>query len=131
MYQPLVLSIIICLIGLAVAPAVSDDTPDFEKAFITCLPKFPSVDLDVFNNFCEPSFKTSNNDTKCLIKCVGEETGHSSTDGKLIISKFLNDSLALAELAKFDAGVANCTSLVKADACDTAYEQWNCYCALE
>lgn len=120
MYQPLLL--LFCLIGSSLAGG-----PEFEKAYKTCAPKFPTVDSHVMDEFCDPSFQASDKDTKCLMKCVGEETGFSSADGKLRVDKFMNYS-SPEDATILAPELTNCSALVKPDACDTAYDQWKCFC---
>lgn len=121
----------VLLVMLPIASTFADG-PGFQQAFIMCGGQYPSVDLNVFNDFCEPSFKTSDNSTKCLIKCVGEQTGFSGADGKINQTMFMNvtSSLPPIDPATLNAGVAKCSSLATTDTCDTAYQQWNCYCGL-
>lgn len=121
MNQPLLL--LFCLIGSSLAVDF-----DLEKVYKTCGSKFPTVDPLVMQEFCEPSFQTSDKNAKCLIKCFGEETGFSSADGKLVsVDNFLNQT-SPEVAAKLDPEITKCTAMVKPDSCETAYEQWKCFC---
>lgn len=113
MYQ--LLFLVICLIGSSLA---DDDVPDIKKALKTCAPKYPSVVKLDFDDFCEPSVQTSDKDTKCLIKCIGDATGY--------MTKFKG-----SEAPSVEAALTKCFALVKPDACDTAYDQWKCICEAE
>lgn len=104
------------------------DGPDMEKAYKTCAPKFPTVDSKVLDQFCEPSFQASDKETKCLMKCIGEETGFATADGKIILSKFKSAAPTTVDPVKLDTALTNCSSVIKPDACDTAYDQWKCLC---
>lgn len=117
---------VICLIGSSLA-----DGPEIEKAYKTCAPNFPSVDSQVLDKFCEASYQTTDKDTKCLMKCVGEGTGYATADGKIIVSKFKASASPLVDQAKLEAALTKCFEMVKPDPCDTAYDQWKCLCAVD
>lgn len=119
MYQLLPL---FCFIGLSLA-----EGPEFEKAYKACAPKFPTVDSKVLDHFCEPSFQPSDKNTKCFMKCVGEETGFASADGQLRVDKFLNYS-SPEDAVKVGPELIKCSDMIKPDPCDTAFDQWKCFC---
>lgn len=114
-----------CLVGSSLA----GEGPEFEAALKKCAPSFPSVDKNMMDKFCDPDFETKDKDSKCLVKCLGQETGFSTADGKLIVDKFLTSSTKEAA-AVLEPELKKCAAMDKSEACETAYEQWRCFCAV-
>lgn len=127
MFHPLLL-LVICLIGSSLA----DDSEVLWKAFDKCSSKFPSIDVKILGDMFKGSShnQTIGKDIKCLVKCVGEESGFGSAEGKIIAIKFKTSLSAEPDQAKVDAAIAKCASLVKSDACDTAFDQFKCVCEM-
>lgn len=117
---------VLCVIGSSLTAS-----PKIDSALKTCVPKFPTADPDFINNLCDASYQISNKDTKCLLKCVGEEIGLLSADGTTIVSFVKNTAPSFIDQAKLDVALAKCTAMVKSDACDTAYDQWKCNCDIK
>lgn len=99
---------------------------DFDGAIAKCHPKFPSVELGTVEAICKSS--TSDPEVKCMIKCVGEEAGVVSADGKIIESKMNIFTSTAADKTKVDEAVKKCSAVVEKDACETAYQQLKCMC---
>lgn len=118
------LLLVVYLIGSSLAA----EDPKEKKALEVCGPKFPNVDPKVMDEMCEGSDKTFDKDTKCYVKCIGEESGYTSADGKIDITSFKASLPAAADSAKLEAALTKCGAVVKPDACETAFEQFKCLC---
>lgn len=121
MMKQLTFVVIFTIIGLS-------SQQDFDGAIAKCHPKFPSVELGVPEAICKSSTSTSDPEVKCMIKCVGEEAGVVSADGKMITSKVNIFSSTDADKTKVDEAVKKCSAVVEKDACETAYQQLKCMC---
>lgn len=125
MYHQL-LFIVLCLVNFSFGDKVSESPPDVKKllenAVKKCAPKYPSVPSIDFEHFCEANVQTSDNSTKCMIMCVGDETGY--------FTKYKNAPESV-DVAKMEAAGAKCSEIVKPDPCDAGYEQWKCLCEAE
>lgn len=116
---------------LAIGLTLANVPPEVEKAFKTCTAKLPKADAKVMDKFCEASYTKADNDTKCLLRCVGEETGLFTPDGRIIEGQFLNFAPPSVAKAKLDEVLAKYSVMIKADSCDTAFSQWKCMCELK
>lgn len=126
MVQPLLL-LVVFLIGSSLA----DDPDPLKKALDKCSLKFPSVDIKVLKEICKGTTHTIDKDTKCLIKCVGVESGYVMDSGIMIASKIKKTLSAVPDQAKADAAIKKCAAVVKPDACDMAFDQWKCMCDID
>lgn len=103
--------------------------PEVEAAMGTCRPKFPMVTDDMMKEICKKGFSTTNEDVKCLIKCVGEATGKADAKGVLLKDAILKSPPMTMDPAKVKDAIDGCATKMGTSDCDTAYLQWGCLVA--
>lgn len=113
-------------ITVTVAYANEAMDPEYTAALTSCKPKFPSVHDDVVKEMCQAGFSTTNEDVKCLIKCVGESMQKITADGKIIKDATLAKPPPMMDLAKLKGSIDACAEEKGSTDCDTAYVQWQC-----
>lgn len=118
---------IIFVVFLTFGINCQDDKEKLTRVIDECSKKFPSVDATIFKQECA---KTSDKDARCMSKCIGEQFEVVSSDGKLMVDKIKSTSELKdpAKVNQLNEALDKCSVLVEADACDTAYNQWQCLC---
>lgn len=100
--------------------------PEMEKAMETCKQKLPDVKDDDIKQLCTPGYTATNENVKCFVKCLGQETGKVDAKGGLIKDALLKMPPTEMDPEKLKASLDGCIALKGATDCDTAYVQWQC-----
>lgn len=114
------------LVALAMVTLAHEPSPEVKAAIESCKGKFPNVKDDVIKKMCTPDFDTTDMDTKCFQKCLGDTLGYLDASGKLVAEKIKANPPPGVEASQVDAFVQECAAKAGTDPCDTSFQQWKC-----